>query len=163
MQSPSSRGFTLIELLVVIAVIGILSSVVLTSLQAARARARDSQRLSDIHQVENALALYRTQNNTFPSTDGSWFGTCSGFGSKGTSGSGGYIPNLAPTFIRVLPTDPRPIAPNNCYLYNSDGVDYMFLAYGSVETYTTATNPKPRPSATTEADFASYTSGAAGW
>ncbi|QQR82870.1 type II secretion system protein [Candidatus Campbellbacteria bacterium] len=53
-----TRGFTLIELLVVIAIIGILSSVVLASLNSAREKARDAKRISDIKQIQLALELY---------------------------------------------------------------------------------------------------------
>ena|SRR3989344_7554095 len=52
-----NKGFTLIELLVVIAIIGILSSVVLASLNSARAKGRDSRRVSDLKQVANSVAL----------------------------------------------------------------------------------------------------------
>lgn len=60
------RGFTLIELLVVIAIIGLLSSVVLASLNTARARARDVRRLSDMHQIQIALDLYYNNNGQYP-------------------------------------------------------------------------------------------------
>ncbi|MDP3734921.1 MAG: prepilin-type N-terminal cleavage/methylation domain-containing protein [bacterium] len=60
------RGFTLIELLVVIAIIGILSGVVLASLQSARERARNATRISDVRQVVLALELYFDANSGYP-------------------------------------------------------------------------------------------------
>ena len=61
-----TRGFTLIELLVVIAIIGILSSVVLASLNSARRKARDAKRISDIKQIQLALEMYYDDNSNYP-------------------------------------------------------------------------------------------------
>lgn len=61
-----SRGFTLIELLVVIAIIGILSSVVLASLNTARTKGQDATRISNVKSLETALELYYNDYNTYP-------------------------------------------------------------------------------------------------
>jgi prepilin-type N-terminal cleavage/methylation domain-containing protein len=61
-----TRGFTLIELLVVIAIIGILSSVVLASLNSARVKGRDARRISDVKQLQLALELYYDTNQSYP-------------------------------------------------------------------------------------------------
>jgi prepilin-type N-terminal cleavage/methylation domain-containing protein len=63
------RGFTLIELLVVIAIIGLLSSVVLASLNTARMKARDAKRMADIRQIQNALELYYDVHGYYPTSD----------------------------------------------------------------------------------------------
>lgn len=60
------KGFTLIELLVVIAIIGILSSVVLASLNSARTKSRDARRISDVKQLQLALELYFDDNSGYP-------------------------------------------------------------------------------------------------
>ena len=66
---PNGRqGFTLIELLVVIAIIGILSSVVLASLNSARKKSRDARRVVDIKQIQLALELYFDSNRQYPTT-----------------------------------------------------------------------------------------------
>ena len=67
MKNTPRRGFTLIELLVVIAIIGILSSIVLASLNSARKKGRDARRVSDVKQLQLALELYYDANGAYPS------------------------------------------------------------------------------------------------
>lgn len=70
MKAYYRRGFTLIELLVVIAIIGILSSVVLASLNSARQKGRDARRISDLKQIQLALELYYDSSQFYPLTIG---------------------------------------------------------------------------------------------
>lgn len=88
-MEKKNKGFTLIELLVVIAIIGILSSVVLASLNTARQKARDARRVSDIKQIQLALELYADDNS------GNYPGDI-----YAASGS------LAPNYMAKIPTDP---------------------------------------------------------
>lgn len=90
-------GFTLIELLVVVAIIGILASVVLTSLNSARSKGRDARRHSDIHQIQNALALYYSTNGAYPV--GAWWQ------SNSSTGWNAFQTLLSP-YISSLPHDP---------------------------------------------------------
>ncbi len=100
----NKRGFTLIELMVVVAIIGMLSSVVLSSLNTARGKGRDAQRISDIKQLKTALQLYYEDNGqTYPTA----------------------LSGLAPKYIGKIPTDPSSQtisaftcgAGNYCYAY----------------------------------------------
>ncbi len=98
-------GFTLIELLVVIAIIGILSSVVLSSLNSARVKGLDASRVSQLRQIEYALNLYYDANGQYP--------TCLAPGGSCTTVLQGSV------FMKTVPKEPL------------TGIDYTYAAIGS--------------------------------
>lgn len=110
------KGFTLIELLVVISIIGLLSSIVLASLNSARMKARDARRLQDMSQIQKALALYYDKYGQYPDSD---FQGCGGWE---TPGDGDFITPLTTNsfFSRDLSD------PNN----NHSCGNYMYYRYG---------------------------------
>ena len=91
MSISYKRGFTLIELLVVIAIIGILSSIVLASLNSARKKGRDARRVSDVKQLQLALELYYDSTGSYP--DGTVYATA-------------LADLTSNSFISALPSDP---------------------------------------------------------
>lgn len=60
-----AKGFTLIEILIVIGIIAILASVVVIAINPARqfAQARNTQRLSNVNTILNAVYQYAVDNN----------------------------------------------------------------------------------------------------
>ncbi len=90
-MSTRNAGYTLIELLVVIAIIGILSSVVLTSVAQARAKARVASVQEQLHGLQTAgnQCLNDAVAITMPteSPDGGVLALCSG-----VSGAYGTLP-----------------------------------------------------------------------
>lgn len=106
-QTPKfTAGFTLIELMVVIAIIGVLSSVVLSSLNSARAKARDSARQADLNQIRLAFELYRDNYGYYPLCGVSSYYCCS----TGNCGTGTadwpLLGSQIQIYISALPSDP---------------------------------------------------------
>ena len=99
----TNKGFTLIELLVVIAIIGLLATVVMTSLNSARKKGRDARRVEDVNQIKTALELYYDSNGSYPST-------ASGTAALQTAG-----------FMSAIPTDPQ----GNAYGYRGSSTSYV--------------------------------------
>jgi general secretion pathway protein G len=112
-------GFTLIELLVVVSLIGVLATLVLANLNAARQRGRDAQRKSDLRNIQTALRLYYNDFDKYPDNMASNIAGC---GASGTNICiwGDPFESSIQTYMSVLPGDPLP---DSYYAYNRDDGD----------------------------------------
>ncbi len=122
-QRIRTSGFTLIELLVVISIIGLLSSIVLTSVNSARAKARDARRIADLDQIRTALELYFDTNGFYPQSNCGW--DCNGY-RYSFDGNWDALANDLRPYIPTLPKDPTNSA---CPPWSGGCLSY---AYGNV-------------------------------
>lgn len=122
----NKKGFTLIELLIVIAIIGLLSTLAVVALGNARTKSRDTKRLNDIKQIQNALEIYFNDRSAYPNSGvvdlllGSSSTDCldiTGFTDKESCSGNTY-------FMKDVPVDPL----GSPYIYS-----------GGVTTYTLRT------------------------
>jgi prepilin-type N-terminal cleavage/methylation domain-containing protein len=108
MKHSSSHGFTLIEILIVISLIAILATVVLIAINPGKqfAQARNSQRLSNINALLNAINQNMADNRgtfvctsvtSLPSTT-TLIASAAGIDLR---------PCLIPTYINEIPVDPE--------------------------------------------------------
>lgn len=120
------RGFTLIELLVVIAIIGVLSSIVLSSLNASRVKARDTARKVQGRQFQRAIETYFVDNGTYPVV-----------AYPMSFDSASITSLLVPSYISSIPIDST----------NTSGVTYYGSANGYVLNISMENQTQVSPSA----------------
>lgn len=111
------KGFTLIELLIVIAIIGILATISVSALNPQRqlAKARDTQRKTDLYSIASAVYQFGSEHSgDLPDTDGNpltsnfpTVATCIGTGGGcfNLSAAGDTEP-VIPTYMAMMPEDP---------------------------------------------------------
>ena len=132
MRRGTRGGFTLIELLVVIAIIGVLSSIVLASLNSARRKSRDARRITDIKQIQLALELYfdsQTPTPGYPFALANTPGNCTAAVAYG-------LESLAPNYIPQIPRDPQ----GGCYLYATPTASGVQASYHLATTLEDSAN-----------------------
>ena len=125
-MNTTHKGFTLVELLVVVAIIGILATIVLSSLSSARERARDARRLSDIATIQNSLEMYHLDNGVYPNSINTASGIASSDPHNATSSNASWD-NLETIMGITLPRDPvNNVVGDGNYLRNAGEYGYQY-------------------------------------
>lgn len=141
----TSRGFTLIELLVVIAIIGLLSSVLVASINNSRVKARDAKRIADLKAMQTALYVYFDENGKMPDNPNPCCGAIEGSAEYNTVMqtlvNGGYL--------QSIPKSPKGSPSTGWYAYyNYGGPQIGALLVTTLEggaNSTTGISPSCRP------------------
>lgn len=153
MKSYKQKGFTLIELLVVVSIIGVLATIVISSLGEAKKKVNDSARIQTLKQMEIALELYYLDNDEYPRANYAW----------GVNNSGANYQNTAAqNFIMDISPYLKDVDVNEVFL--GGGIRWGSFYYKSVaannyQTYGAMikTDSRPRASETDGGYFPSIT------
>jgi len=118
-------GFTLIELLVVIAVIGLLATIISVSVNSARTKSRDAQRIADLKQIQTALEMYYDTYNYYPKIYNAY--------TSSAAGGCGYrwctLETALSPYLSKLPRDPLGNQNNYRFFYDANSGD-NYQTYG---------------------------------
>ncbi len=126
-------GFTILEVLIVIAIFGLLATLAVLSLNSARARVRDAQRLSDVGTISAALSRHWLEKATYPLSAGVSLGA-PGSNTEVLS-AGGFEPRSRaqpPIYLERLPTGPN-VSEFYRYKGNANGYSIRFLTESQTE------------------------------
>lgn len=139
---PTKYGFTLLELLVVISIIGLLSAIVLTAMNTARAKSRDAERIKTVQELRKAIELYYSDNGyyppltTAPANAARTAGTvsCAVYGGATISGDVGWCDLMTAIYpyYKQPAKDPVNGAPAYYYYYDADGAQPLYYGLMTV-------------------------------
>ena len=133
-QKCFKSGFTLLEILLVVGIIAILAGIVISAINPSRqlAQARNTERVSDLRQINNALQQYYIDHGSYPASLTATLTEVCNTGSLASSSVPGDfctgktdLSVLVPTYLTAIPADPQ--ASN----VSSSTTSYKVIKYSS--------------------------------
>lgn len=138
------KAFTLIEILITVAIIGTLMTIGFYTYSSSLARSHDSQRLSDLRLMKNALEQFYLENRQYPyfeNQGNNWIMAArwqlgSEFNASCLHNPATYPDDphgrrlIAPFYMSSIPEDPqyKLAFTNNCAGVNSQFGQYLYLS-----------------------------------
>jgi general secretion pathway protein G len=122
----SQKGFSLIEIMVVVVILGILASIVVPKIISRPDEARAVKAKQDVLAIQNALDLYKLDNNSYPTAE-------QGLQALVTKPTSNPIPRDWKQYLKSVPKDPW-------------GRDYLYLnpgQHGEVDVFTYGADGQP--------------------
>lgn len=92
--SSTARGFTLVEMIAAIAVLGIVSTVAITSYVGVQAKSRDDRRVSDMQALLVALESFYNRCHVYPDPGSNVLTTVSAASTCSSVTFGDYLPTV---------------------------------------------------------------------
>lgn len=133
-----TKGFSLIELLTVIAIIAILAGIIFPVMGVVKARAKNVQCITNLHDVAMALKMFQQDNRRYPSTLA---------GTMQVDNNSDVIPleqtrgdALYPEYMKSIKGFHCPLSPTTdtsalIILTDTDGETYHYYAYDSYDAF----------------------------
>lgn len=140
MTRRSSPGFTIVELLIVVAVIAIVAAIVVVVYRGIQDRARNSIKINDIKTSQRLVETYRVINGEYPKTTdnpkSNWKAADVRTDDSCFNGSSqsDWIPGIAEKLPQSDGTSAGVDGIGGCYLYVSNGVEYVISAWNMLGT-----------------------------
>lgn len=144
MLRGNHRGFTIVELLIVIVVIGILAAIVIVAFNGVQNRAKNSRVQSALTSVHKKIEAYKALNDVYPATQSVALASAVSTGAMVYVDSGCHLvtgtgmerrSDWVPGIDMSLPVsngETGASSQRGCYMYQSDGTNYVLSAWNMV-------------------------------
>ena len=139
-RGQKQTGFTIVELLIVIVVIGILAAITIVAYNGMQAKAKNSSLQSTVSQLQKMVEAYNAQTGSYPNTGGLnnvySDANCPYAADSDGQETAAWIPGIAAVSPAPLPQSNfgaggRTGTSAGCYLYSSDGANYILSAWNA--------------------------------